>query len=64
MDYTTDYDEQKKSQIWDSKYGRKSQGTQTREWLRLLRPEAIVNDGPVLSSERAPHINRRATVRR
>jgi hypothetical protein len=62
MDYTTEYDEQKKSQIWDSKYGRESQGTHTREWLCWLRPEAIVNNRPVLSSERAPHINKPATV--
>jgi hypothetical protein len=50
MDYTTDYDGQKKSQIWDSKYGRESQGTRTREWLHWLGPEAIANDRPVLSS--------------
>jgi hypothetical protein len=36
------------------KYGRKSQGARTREWLRWLGPAAIVNDRPVLSSERAP----------
>jgi hypothetical protein len=64
MDYTTEYDDQNKSQIWDSKYGGESQGTQTREWLRWLRPEAIVNDRPVLSSDRGPHINKPATVRR
>jgi hypothetical protein len=64
MAYTTDYDGQKKSQIWDSKYGRESQGTRTGEWLRWLGPEAIVNDRPVLSSERAPHINKPATVQR
>jgi hypothetical protein len=64
MDYTTDYDGQKKSQIWDSKYGHESQGTRTREWLRWLGPEAVVNDRPVLSSERAPPINKLATVRR
>jgi hypothetical protein len=63
MDYTTDYDGQKKSQIWDSKYDRESQGTRTREWLHWLRPEAIANDRPVLSSERAPHINKPSTVR-
>jgi hypothetical protein len=46
------------------KYGRKSQGARTREWLRWLGPAAIVNDRPVLSSERAPHIDKPATVRR
>jgi hypothetical protein len=64
MDYTTEFDGQKKSQIWDSKYGRQSQGTRTQEWLSWLGPEAIVNDRPVLSSERAPHVNKPATVRR
>jgi hypothetical protein len=46
MDYTTDYDGQKKSQIWDSKYGRESQGTRTREWLCRLGPEAIATTDP------------------
>jgi hypothetical protein len=64
MDYTTDYDGQKKPQFCDSKYGRECQGTRTREWLRWLGPEAITNDRPVLSSERAPHINKPATIRR
>jgi hypothetical protein len=45
------------------KYGRKSQGTRTRERLRWQRPAAIVNDKPVLSSERAPQINKLTTVR-
>jgi hypothetical protein len=46
------------------KYGLEIQGTRTREWLCWLGPEAIVNDRPVLSSEKAPHINKPATVRR
>jgi hypothetical protein len=46
------------------KYGRESKGARTREWLLWLGLAAIVNDRPVLSSERAPHINRPATVRR
>jgi hypothetical protein len=40
------------------KYGRESQGTRTREGLRWLGPAAIVNDRPILSSERAPHIDK------
>jgi hypothetical protein len=44
------------------KYGRESQGTGTREWLRWRGPGEIVNDRPVLSSERALHINKLATV--
>jgi hypothetical protein len=44
------------------KYGRESQGTGTREWLLWRGPAAIVNDRPVLSSERAPHINKLAIV--
>jgi hypothetical protein len=44
------------------KYDRESQGTRTREWLRCRGPAAIVNDRPVLSSERAPHINKPATA--
>jgi hypothetical protein len=37
------------------KYGHESRGTRTREWLHWRDPVAIVNDRPVLSSERAPH---------
>jgi hypothetical protein len=44
------------------KYGSNSHGTRTREWLRWRGPAAIVNDRPVLSSERAPHINKHATA--
>jgi hypothetical protein len=44
------------------KYGRESHGTRTPEWLRCHRPAAVVNDRPVLSSERAPYINKPATV--
>jgi hypothetical protein len=45
------------------KYGRQSHGTGTLEWLRWRGSAAIVNDRPVLSSERASHINKQATVR-
>jgi hypothetical protein len=44
------------------KYGHESQGTRTRNWLRWREPGAIINDRPVLSSERAPHINKPASV--
>jgi hypothetical protein len=44
------------------KYGREYQGTWTRERLRWQGPAAIVNDRPVLSSDRAPHINKPTTV--
>jgi hypothetical protein len=44
------------------KYGRESHGARTPEWLRWREPVAIVNDRSVLSSERAPHINKPATV--
>jgi hypothetical protein len=37
------------------KYGRKSQGTRTRERLRWQGPAAHTKDKPVLSSERATH---------
>jgi hypothetical protein len=33
-----------------------------REWLRWLGPAAVANDRPVLSSERAPHIIKPASV--
>jgi hypothetical protein len=45
------------------KYGRKSQGTRTRERLPLQGPAAYTKDRPVLSSERAPHKNRTVTVK-
>jgi hypothetical protein len=45
------------------KYGHESHGTRTRKWLRWRGPAAIVNDRPVLSSERAPHMNKPANVR-
>jgi hypothetical protein len=44
------------------KYGHESNETRTRKWLRWREPAAIVNDTPVLSSERAPHIKKPATV--
>jgi hypothetical protein len=40
------------------KYGHESHGTRTREWLRWRGPAANLKDRPVLSSERAPHINK------
>jgi hypothetical protein len=43
--------------------GRESHGTRTRKLLRWRGPAAIVNDSPVLSSERAAHINKPATLR-
>jgi hypothetical protein len=46
------------------KYGRKSQGTRTRERLRWHGPAAYTEDRPVLSSERAPHGIKNVTVRR
>jgi hypothetical protein len=45
-------------------YGRKSQGTRTRERLRCQGPAAHKKDRPVLSSERAPHGIKNVTVRR
>jgi hypothetical protein len=45
------------------KYGRKSQGTTTRESLRWQGPAAHTKDRPVLSSERTPHGNKNVTVR-
>jgi hypothetical protein len=45
------------------KYGHDSEGTRTRQSLRWRGPVAIANDRPVLSSERAPQINKPATVR-
>jgi hypothetical protein len=44
------------------KYVHESHGTGTWGWLRWQEPAAIVNDRPVISSERAPHINKTATV--
>jgi hypothetical protein len=46
------------------KYGRKSQGTRTRERLRWQGPVAHTKDRPVLSSERATHGIKNVTVRR
>jgi hypothetical protein len=48
--------------LWTVKYGHESYGTRTRKWLSWRGPGEIVNDRPVLSSERAPHINKSATV--
>jgi hypothetical protein len=46
------------------KYGRKSQGTRTRERLHWQGPAAHTKDRPVLSLERAPHGIKNVTVRR
>jgi hypothetical protein len=46
------------------KYGRKSQGSRTRERLRWQGPAAHTKYRPVLSSERAPHGIKNITVRR
>jgi hypothetical protein len=46
------------------KYGRRSQGTRTRERLRGQEPAAHTKDRPVFSSERAPHGIKNVTVRR
>jgi hypothetical protein len=43
-------------------YGHESHGSRTRNCLHWRGPGAIINDRPVLSSERAPHINKPATV--
>jgi hypothetical protein len=44
------------------KYGHEYRGTRTREWLRWRGPTAIVNNRPVISSERASYINKLATL--
>jgi hypothetical protein len=44
------------------KYGSESHGTRAREWLRWRGPTEILNERPVLSSERAPHINKPAAA--
>jgi hypothetical protein len=41
-----------------ARYGHESHRTGTREWLRWQRPAAILKDWPVLSSEKAPYINK------
>jgi hypothetical protein len=46
------------------KYGRKSQGTRTRERLRWQGPGVHRKDRAVLSSERATHGIKNVTVRR
>jgi hypothetical protein len=44
------------------KYGHESHGTRTRKWLHWRGAAAIVNNRSVLSSERAPHINKPASL--
>jgi hypothetical protein len=46
------------------KYGREYQGTRTRGGLRWQGLAAYRKDRPILSSERAPHINKTVTVKR
>jgi hypothetical protein len=43
-------------------YGHEYHGSRTRKCLRWQGPGAIVNDRPILSSGRAPHLNKPATV--
>jgi hypothetical protein len=43
-------------------YGRESHGARTPKLLRWRGAAEIVNDSPILSSERAPHINKPLTV--
>jgi hypothetical protein len=45
------------------KYGREYQGTRTRKRLCWQGPAAYTKDSPVLSSEKAPHKNKTATVK-
>jgi hypothetical protein len=45
------------------KCGPESQGTRNRERLHWQGPAANTKDGPVLSSERAPHKNKTVTVK-
>jgi hypothetical protein len=55
--------EEKRSLEYETvSYGHESHGSRTYNFLRWRGPEAIINDRPVLSSERAPHINETATV--
>jgi hypothetical protein len=42
------------------KNGHESRWTRAPEYLRWRGPEAVVNDRPVISSERTPHIYKRA----
>jgi hypothetical protein len=44
------------------KYDHESHETRTREWQRWRAPAVVVNDRPVLSSQRALHINKPVTV--
>jgi hypothetical protein len=44
------------------KYGHESYWTRTRKWLRWPGPVAITNARPILPSERAPQMNKPATV--
>jgi hypothetical protein len=45
------------------KYGRESQGTQSRERLHMQGPAAYTKGRPVLSSERAPNENKAVNVK-
>jgi hypothetical protein len=55
-------DEKRSLESETVKYGQKFYRTRTRKWLRWRGPATIVNYRLVLSSERASHINKSATV--
>jgi hypothetical protein len=55
-------DEKRSLESETVRYGHESHGTRTRKWLGWRGPAAVLNDRPVLSSERASHINKPATV--
>jgi hypothetical protein len=48
--------------IWENRSGDEPRGTWNREGLLWRGPAATVNYRPILSSERAPNINKRPTV--
>jgi hypothetical protein len=50
------------SKILKNKYDHDSHGTHFRDWLSWRDSAAILNYGPILSSERKPHINKPATI--
>jgi hypothetical protein len=55
-------DEKRSLKCETVKYGRKPQGTRTRETLRWQGPAAYIKGRPILSSETAPHRNKTVTV--
>jgi hypothetical protein len=44
------------------RYGHESRGTRTRGWMRWWGSATVANNRPILSPERAPHINKPETV--